>query len=127
MNLRYDHVLENWDNLDVNEQIEEYCHWGTVAFVELDDIQYTWKMTECVAGETPFLYESHPLRKFYFNWFLQYWDAYEINDWDHETDQDVVDLIKYCPDLAYKLLRGCTVARTRSSSDPVEELSRYWV
>lgn len=126
MHLRFDHILAMEE--DVSEDpTEESWYWGTIAYVQVDDVLYTWEMTEHQAGATPFLLEQHPLRRFYVDWLKQYWDAYEVSDWDYKVQDGIVELIKFCPDLIYKQLRGCTATGERRKQSVVRELDEYWV
>lgn len=124
----------NWERGGCSSQTEYWVDagdddenefWGTVGYVDIDDVLITWDMTRHCAGKTPFLLEQHPLRRFYVDWLEKYWDAYTISDWDHKTQDDIVALIDRCPDLVYKCLRGCT---SQTGKDYiVRDTEAYWV
>jgi hypothetical protein len=121
MHHRFDHF---------REAVDWYTDWqfGTVAYVNLDDVLLTWAMTEHVADESPFRLEQHPLRKFYVDWLARHWDAYSVSAWDYETQDRIVRLIADCPDLVYKQLRHGTMAGSKRQKEWfVEDLVLYQV
>jgi hypothetical protein len=120
MHLRFDPRYKEGSCWDENE-----WRWGTVAFVDLQDVVYTWEKTEHLAREIPFQFEQHPLRRFFFDWIVQFWDAYSIADWDHEAQDGVVQLMEKCSNLVYKVLRCMT--STKSGRNLLQGIGRYWV
>jgi len=121
MHLRFDHF---------REEADWYTDWqfGTVAYVNLDDVLLTWAMTEHAAGETPLQLEQHSLRKFYVDWLARYWDAYSVSIWDYKTQENILELIAECPDLVCKQLRHGTMTGSKRHKEWfVKDLVLYQV
>lgn len=119
MNKRFDHVI--WD-LDDNEyDIDKaYWHWGTVAYMNLEDIVLIWQN---VGSE----YARHPLQAFLLDWLLRYWDAYDCSNWDNETLDGIDSIIRLCPDLDMQLLRGLMVSKQERRHFRMGPIGQYWV
>jgi hypothetical protein len=124
MHLRFDHF--GWGDEELNVPIEGIWHMGTLAYVCLEDVLYTWEMTKHLAPDTPFRLEHHPLRRFFGDWLERYWDAYELPDWDYEVQDAVVQLTKQCPDLVYKQLKALSWVRG-SKCHTIRPIGEYWV
>jgi hypothetical protein len=124
MNLQFEHV-ESEDERPT-EPVEGIWHIGTLAYVCLEDVLYTWEMTKHLEPGTPFRLEHHPLRRFYGDWLERYWDAYELPDWDYEVQDGVVQLIEQCPDLVYKQLKSLSWV-TEPRNGTIGPIGAYWV
>jgi hypothetical protein len=120
MHLRFDHL--DWEGEEVNQPVEGIWHEGTLAYVCLEDVLYTWEMTKHMAPDTPFRPERHPLRKFFGHWLERYWDAYELPNWDYEVQDGVVQVIGQCPDLVFRQLKALSW-----TNDTIEPIGAYWV
>ncbi|KAH8723911.1 hypothetical protein GQ44DRAFT_773495 [Phaeosphaeriaceae sp. PMI808] len=125
MHLRFDHIdLKNMSSSD--EHFETFWLVGTIAYLRIDDLIETWKQTKHLQAKTPFVLEQHPLRRFFVDWLERYWDAYVISDCDYKAQDGIVELIKYCPDLACKQFRNL-LSTKKPANGAVGEIGSYWV
>ncbi|CAO2657506.1 Nn.00g036320.m01.CDS01 [Neocucurbitaria sp. VM-36] len=128
MHLRFDRLLSNKEYREETiGWLDEFWHCGTIAFIQAKDVLFTWRMTEHCNGETPFLLEQHPLRKFYIAWLKRYWDAYALSDWNYEAQDGIVKLIEQCHDLVYEHLRNCMVRGETRRDVSMDVLGSFWV
>lgn len=125
MHLRFDHFgikdESFWD-----DKSNSAWHWGTFAYIRAENVLYTWKVTKHLHDRTLFRLEQHPLRKFFVDWLNQYWYAYEVGDFDYETQDGIAKLIKNCPDIVYKQLT-CSSPAPYASTWFVQGICEYWV
>jgi hypothetical protein len=122
MHTRFDHIHP----ANINAPFEGIWHMGTFAYISLEDVLYTWRMTKHSEGETPFTLDHHPLRRFFSAWLERFWDAYEPPDWDEEVQDSIVQLIEQCTGLVYKQLRSLA-STNKSRSWTIKPIGSYWV
>jgi hypothetical protein len=127
MNLRFDHLV--WDgNLSQDDIHNGFWHRGTVAYVDMKEVLCVWEQTEVTADEQPEVVAySHPLRKFYRDWLMRYWDSYQRSDWDYEAREGITALVKNCPKLADRVMTGLMGRKELRRKYALEPLAQYWV
>ncbi|KAF2270794.1 hypothetical protein CC78DRAFT_573145 [Lojkania enalia] len=119
MNLRFDHVAFDTE-LEDQEVEGGYWQWGTIAYVDIEDVLLAWENTEEKG-------QAHPLRNFYRDWLKRYWDAYQISDWDHKSLDDIEEIIQKCPDLAASCMRGLMARKEDRRQHCIKAIGEYWV
>jgi hypothetical protein len=119
MNKRFDHILCDLKD-EVYDIDKAYWHWGTVAYMNLEDIVMIWENFE--SDNT-----RHPLKEFLLDWLLRYWDAYDCSDWDDETLDGIDSIVRVYPDLGMQLLRGLMVSKQERRKDvPGTKTMAFW-
>ncbi|KAF2254535.1 hypothetical protein BU26DRAFT_559213 [Trematosphaeria pertusa] len=121
LNLRYDHVVYDPEYYEEDDREDATWHWGTLAYLDLEDVLDTWEMTEHDEDM------RHPLRLFYRDWLKRYWDSYQVSDWDYKALEDADDLIDHCPGLAKELFRGMSYGKGDRRQHCMKTPAEYWV
>lgn len=123
MNGRFDHHkythmwVDIWKGYDVDEA---YWQWGTIAYVNVQDILLVWDNTEEHGSK-------HPLRRFLLDWLRRYWNTYACSDWDTETLDALDRIVQDYPDLSSKVLRGLMSSDSERRCDCMKAIGNYWV
>jgi hypothetical protein len=119
MNLRFDHLVldEQYPQDDIDNAV---WHWGTVAYVDVSDVLDAWEQ-EGGSSDRP------PLKVFYRDWLMRYWDSYQVSDSDYEALDGIQELVDVCPELAARVLRGLMCWKERRREEALKPLAAYWI
>ena len=119
MNLRFDHLVHE-GNLRQADIDDATWHWGTIAFAKIDDVLETWEKSEANS-------DMFPVRAFYRDWLMRYWDSYQLSDKDQEALDGIQALVRECPELTARVMRSLMGGKELRRKEALKPLLQYWV